>query len=118
MPKQQNTVAKPKRVADKKRKVTSTKKTATRTKKQPVSENVSESSSSLSPEEDSVLGVFRKYLMTPRKMLCFSKADIEVYKKPLAKLTTKGLLIAEKYQGGYSLTEDGFAAMRHAEARA
>ena len=71
-----------------------------------------ESQPSLSPEERSILNVFRNYLMTPGKMLCLPGPKLEASRKPLAELTDKGLLVAESFRGGYSLTEDGFAAMK------
>mgnify|MGYP002624473712 CR=1 FL=1 len=66
----------------------------------------------LTPSEQSVLGVFRRYLMTPRLMLCFHGADLERYRTPLAKLVEKGLIVSERFRGGYSLTVEGFAAMK------
>lgn len=66
----------------------------------------------LSCEEVAVLGVFRTYLMSPGKMLCFSHQELKAFQEPLAQLTEKGLLIAEGFPGGYSLTECGFAAMK------
>lgn len=72
--------------------------------------------SSLSPAEHKVLGVFRRYLMTPGKMLCLGNSDLEALKAPLAQLTSKGLLVAERFRGGYSLTEAGFAAMKEASS--
>ena len=58
---------------------------------------------------------FRKYLMTPGKMLCLSSSDLEDLKLPVAQLVKKELLVAEKYQGGYSLTKFGFAAMERGQ---
>lgn len=69
----------------------------------------------LSVEEHSVLIHFREYLMTPGRMLCISGADLENFNIPLAQLSDKGLLVAESFRGGYSLTEAGFAAMQDAE---
>lgn len=69
----------------------------------------------LSPDEETVLGVFRKFLMSPGRMLCFGTADMQTYRTPLAGLTDKGLLVAEKFRGGYSLTTSGFAAMQRVE---
>jgi hypothetical protein len=66
----------------------------------------------LSPAENSVLSVFRKYLMTPGKMLCFSGPELDAFSAPLDQLTSKGLLDEESFQGGYSLTASGFAAMK------
>ncbi len=69
----------------------------------------------LSPAEHAVLRVFRTYLMTAGKMLCLGHSDLAAFRIPLAQLTDKGLLVAEKYQGGYSLTEAGFVAMKNCE---
>jgi hypothetical protein len=69
----------------------------------------------LSPAENSVLSVFRKYLMTPGKMLCFSGPELESFSVPLDQLTNKGLLDEESFQGGYSLTDTGFAAMKESD---
>ena len=69
------------------------------------------SRSLLSQAEHSVLSVFRRYLMTPGKMLCISGSDLEDLSLPLAELTNKGLLVADDFRGGYSLTKGGFAAM-------
>lgn len=65
----------------------------------------------LTPEEQSVMGVFRKYQMTPGKMLCFGGSDFESLRTPLTELADKGLLVADKTKGGYSLSDRGFAAM-------
>lgn len=51
--------------------------------------------------------------MTPGKMLCLSKSDTETYDASLAELTRKGLLVQESFQGAYSLTESGYAAMNN-----
>jgi hypothetical protein len=48
-------------------------------------------------------------------MLCFSSSDIVAFRMPLAELADNGLLIAEKFLGGYSLTQAGFAALRNGE---
>lgn len=53
--------------------------------------------------------------MTPGKMLCISGSELEEFSAPLAQLNDKGLLVAESYHGGYSLTEAGFAAMKSVE---
>ena len=66
----------------------------------------------LSSAESSVLSAFRKYLMTPGKMLCFSGPELASFKAPLKQLISKGLLVEESFQGGYSLTAAGFAAMK------
>ena len=68
--------------------------------------------SSLSPADLSVLRVFKTYLMTPGKMLCFNSQDQEAYQLPLAHLTSLRMISPEQMKGGYSLTQMGYAAMR------
>ncbi len=114
MAKDRNTFAKRQRESEKKRKADE--KRARRAKKKENGDDVGEPKQAptlLSPAEHSVLSVFRKYLMTPGNMLCLSGSDLEAYRVPLVKLTNKGLLVAEKSRGGYSLTESGFAAMKN-----
>ncbi len=72
-----------------------------------------ESNFGLSSAELAVLSVFAKYLMTPGKMLCFGSLDQKALGMPLSDLTSKGLLVRERFQGGYALTEAGFAAMQN-----
>ena len=67
---------------------------------------------SLSAKETAVLEIFRRYLMTPGKMLCFAGSDLVTYDTALSRLLDKGLIDGEKFRGGYSLTEEGFAAMK------
>jgi hypothetical protein len=113
MARDQNTVAKRQREMEKKRKAEE--KRERRAKKKNETDESSGPNtlqSSLSVAEQSVLGVFRKYLMLPGKMLCLTSVDVETFKLPLAQLIKDGLLVSEKYQGGYSLTEVGFVAMR------
>jgi hypothetical protein len=50
-------------------------------------------------------------------MLCFGTSDQEDFSIPLADLTKRGLLIAERFRGSYSLTEDGFRAMKELDDR-
>ena len=66
----------------------------------------------LSSREIAVLAVFRRYLMSPGKMLCFSNPELQSFQEPLAQLADRGLLIREGFPGGYSLTEQGFTAMK------
>ncbi len=66
----------------------------------------------LSPPECAVLAVFRRYLMSPGKMLCFTNPQLSSLQEPLAQLLGKGLLVQESFPGAYSLTETGFTAMR------
>jgi hypothetical protein len=111
-----NSFAKRQRAVEKKRKADE-KRERRATKKQKVDEicEPNESQSLLSPAEHSVLSVFRKHLMSPEKIHCFSCSDLETFKIPLAQLINKELLVAEKDRGGYSLTEVGFAAMEGGE---
>jgi hypothetical protein len=67
--------------------------------------------SELSQAEDSVLKIFRQFLMIPGQMLCFDRADLASFRAALDRLTKDGLLVEEKFHGGYSLTNAGFAAM-------
>jgi hypothetical protein len=46
-------------------------------------------------------------------MLCFGAKELDAFKVPLSQLTDRGLLTAERFRGGYSLTESGFAAMKN-----
>lgn len=48
-------------------------------------------------------------------MLCFSGPDLLRDQATLQLLTDKGLLVKEKFTGGYSLTLAGFAAMKDCE---
>ena len=109
MAKDRNTFAKRQREVEKKRK--RDEKRQRRAQKKTDDESVADDSASLSQAERAVLDVFRKYLMTPGKMLCFSQADLENFDAPLDQLTSKGLLVADQHQGGFSLSETGFAAM-------
>jgi hypothetical protein len=45
-------------------------------------------------------------------MLCFSGPNLKQNKATLALLTDKELLVKEEFKGGYSLTRNGFAAMK------
>ena len=65
----------------------------------------------LSSGEVNILGVFKKYLMTPGRMLCLNNTDIGTMKRSLDKLIAAGLLIPEDFKGSYSLTRSGFNVM-------
>ena len=113
MAKDQNTFAKRQREMEKKRKADEKRERRAKKKNEPEESNGSNRLQyMLSPAEHSVLRIFQKYLMLPGKMLCLASADLEAFKLPLTKLINADLLVAEKYQGGYSLTKVGFAAMR------
>lgn len=116
MAKDRNTTAKRQREVEKKRKAEEKRaRRAQRKRNEDESEENIGSPLALPPAEQAVLEVFRKYLMPPGQMLCLGSSDLERFKIPLAHLTRKGLLVAEKFQGGYSLTAEGFAAMQDVE---
>ncbi|MBN1589214.1 MAG: hypothetical protein JW888_06850 [Pirellulales bacterium] len=69
----------------------------------------------LSTSEQRVLRTFRQFLMNPGQMLCFSGPNLKQNRATLALLTDKELLVKEKFKGGYSLTQSGFAAMKDCE---
>ena len=113
MAKDRITFAKRQREVDQKRRADQ--KRERRARKKHMAEDAGESNksySALSPAEQSVLGVFKNYLLTPGKMFCFGSSDLEVFDAPLEQLIDKGLLIVEKPKGGYSLTQTGFRAMK------
>jgi hypothetical protein len=66
----------------------------------------------LSASEQCVLQFFREFLVTPGQMLCFHGPDLEKHRAGLQQLTDKELLVKERFKGGYSLTDAGFAAMK------
>ena len=66
----------------------------------------------MSTSELSVLKFFQRFLITPGKMLCFDSANLKKYESSFQKLTANGMLVKERFQGGYSLTRTGFAAMK------
>ena len=69
----------------------------------------------MSKLERSVFRIFRQFLMAPGQMLCFYGPNLSKYETALRELTERGLLVKEKFHGAYSLTHDGFAAMKDAE---
>ena len=69
----------------------------------------------LSTSEQRVLNTFRRFLMNPGQMLCFSGPNLKQNKATLELLTDKELLIREDFQGGYSLTQVGFAIMNECD---
>ncbi len=77
----------------------------------PAAVSVAGSDLQLSAGEVNVLAVFRKYLMTPGRMLCLNNTDIGSMKRSLDRLIAAGLLIPEGFKGSYSLTRSGFNAM-------
>ena len=69
----------------------------------------------LSTSEHRVLRTFQRFLVTPGQMLCFYGPNLEQDKATLELMTGKELLVKEKFKGGYSLTQAGFAAMNDCE---
>jgi hypothetical protein len=65
----------------------------------------------LTTSEQRVMRTFRQFLMNPGQMLCFSGPNLKQHKAALEQMTDKDLLIKEKFNGAYSLTPAGFAAM-------
>jgi hypothetical protein len=63
----------------------------------------------------SALVVFRDYLIEPGQMLCFHGPLLDENRDSLQRLTEQGLLSKDKFKGGYTLTEAGFAAMHHTD---
>jgi hypothetical protein len=115
MAKDRNTMAKRQREVDKRQKAKDKRDNRERKKTETPSlvteEEIMLRREHLSEGEEHVLAMFRKYLMTPGKMLCLSTADILAMKKSLDKLVSAGLLIPEEFKGGYSLTRSGYDAM-------
>ncbi len=66
----------------------------------------------LSASEQSVLKVFRQFLIGQGEMLCFQGPLWEKHKVSLRQLTERDFLLQESFKGGYSLTKAGFAAMK------
>ena len=69
----------------------------------------------LSTSERNVLKVFRQFMVSRGKMLCFYGPQLEKFRTPLRNLTERELLVQERFRGGYSLTRAGFAAMKECE---
>ena len=70
----------------------------------------------LSTSERRVLVIFRQYLVSPGQMLCFNGPQLTKYKPALRQLSDKGFVVKEKFKGGYSLTNSGFAAMKECKS--
>lgn len=66
----------------------------------------------LTTPEQRVLQTFRKFRVTPGKMLCFNGTTLKRHRAALKQLTEKEMLVKEQFEGGYSLTASGFAAMK------
>ena len=66
----------------------------------------------LSQSEVRVLQVFHDFRMSAWRMLCFSGSRLKTHQRALKTLCDKGMLIEEKFKGGYSLTPEGAVAMK------
>jgi hypothetical protein len=66
----------------------------------------------LSNPERRVLKTFRQFMMNPGQMLCFYGANLKASQAALDQLTEREFLIKEQFKGGYSLTREGFVAMK------
>ncbi len=120
MSKDRNTIAKRQRENEKKRKAVEKREKRKQRKDTPTAdmpegsfdETADESSSDFSKSELRVFDAFRKYLMTPGQMLCFNAQDIDSMRNALETLIEQGMLISEGSKGAYSLTREGFEAMK------
>jgi hypothetical protein len=65
----------------------------------------------LSKAEATLLAVFRKFRVGQGEMLCFFGPTLDKHRRALASLTDQGMLVKERFRGGYALTPTGFAAM-------
>jgi hypothetical protein len=59
-----------------------------------------------------VLDHFRKYLMTPGHMLCFSSQDVAGLQEGLDELLRRQMVVAESRRSAYCLTRAGYTAMK------
>lgn len=69
----------------------------------------------LSLKERDLLAVFRQYLATPGHMICLDGAAVQKHKVAIRNLTDRNFILKERFEGGYSLTKAGFAAMNTCE---
>jgi hypothetical protein len=100
------------RKAAKKRKASQTSKPTRAGRHSSTDSKETKAPQGLSLAERKILVTFREYLIAPGEMLCFGIQDVNAIGAPLDTLTDRGLLMAERSHGGYSLTEIGYAAMR------
>ena len=114
MAKDRNTMAKRQREVDKRQKQMDKRDNRERKKTETnvATDDAAPPPQRLSDGELHVLAMFRKYLMTPGKMLCISTQDLTSMKKSVDKLILAGLLVPEEFKGGYSLTRSGYDAMQ------
>lgn len=69
-------------------------------------------SDQLSTSEQNALNVFRTFRVSSGEMLCFYGPDLKKHKPALSALVRKGVLVAERFTGGYSLTASGVRVMQ------
>ena len=69
----------------------------------------------LSLNDQLVLDVFRRYLVTPGEMLCFHGKWLEEHGESLRHLTAIKLITKEHFKGGYSLTDAGYTAIHNTD---
>lgn len=69
--------------------------------------------SMLSKTELQLLAIFRRFQVGPSQMLCFNSQQLKTHKKAFEILMEKGYLVRETFGGAFSLTRDGFAAMKN-----
>jgi hypothetical protein len=62
--------------------------------------------------EQRVMRTFQQFQVNPGQMLCFYGPNLQQFKPALQELTERELLVEEQFNGGYSLTQAGFVAMK------
>lgn len=110
MGKDRNTMAKREREASKRRKAEDKRVKRNQRKTESNDPNFQTTSG-----EDRILGIFSKYLMPAGQMLCFSTQDTASLQSSLDSMVAHGFLQEEGREGGYSMTESGYALMKSFE---
>lgn len=107
-------MAKRQHESDKKRKAQEKRVRRDLRKQQPDADDSSSAAEqlNLNPDEVEVLETFAKYLMPAEQMLCLSNSDIPATKRALEQLIGRGLLTANTFKGGFSLTIEGVSTMQ------
>lgn len=67
----------------------------------------------LSKPEQQLLTIFRRFQVGPCQMLCFNSQQLKTHNAAFKLLTEKGYLVREGFAGAFSLTHDGFTAMKN-----
>lgn len=113
MAKDRNSMARRQRETDKQKRAQEKQERRDQRKLEPTEDGAAELPRfELSPDETDVLDTFAKFLMPPDQMLCLSNSDIPATRRALEQLIGRGLLTANDFKGGYSLTVDGFTVMQ------